>query len=182
MPRNKIDYSKTIIYKLCCNDISIIDIYVGHTTNFKARKDSHKNRCNDSNNKKHNFYVYQFIREHGSWDNWSMIEIEKINCIDEIEARKNERRHIELLGATLNKQIPTRTQQEYREDNKDTIKKKKKEFYEENKDTILEQKKQYRETNKYIIKEKKKEWYELNKEEFNKKRKEKRTQQKELKN
>ncbi len=44
MPRNEIDYSKTIIYKIVCNDLTITDCYVGSTTDFKTRKAAHKNK------------------------------------------------------------------------------------------------------------------------------------------
>jgi hypothetical protein len=162
MPRKAIDYSKTIIYKLCCNDTSITDIYVGHTTNWTKRKQGHKNNCNNPNNEKYNIYVYQFIRNHGGWTNWSMIELEKICCVDEPEACKHERRHLELLRATLNKVIPTRSHQEYYETNKDVIKEHHKQYYEENKEVIAEKTKQYREKNK----EKAKEYYETNKEQI----------------
>ena len=42
MPKNPADYSETIIYKLVCKDSSIKEIYIGHTTNFVQRKNSHK--------------------------------------------------------------------------------------------------------------------------------------------
>ena len=42
MPRKAIDYQKVIIYKLVCNDLTIKDLYVGHTTDFTNRKKSHK--------------------------------------------------------------------------------------------------------------------------------------------
>ena len=70
------DYSKSIIYKLCCKDPSITDIYIGSTTNFIERKCSHKNCCINKNSKKYNMNVYKFIREHGDWDNWDMVQIE----------------------------------------------------------------------------------------------------------
>ena len=38
MPKENIDYSKTIIYKIVCKDINIKDCYVGSTTNFTNRK------------------------------------------------------------------------------------------------------------------------------------------------
>jgi hypothetical protein len=38
MPKNQTDYSKTIIYKLCCLDTDVKDIYIGHTTHFTSRK------------------------------------------------------------------------------------------------------------------------------------------------
>ncbi len=47
MPKTKIDYSKTIIYRIVCKDLSITECYVGHTTNFTKRKCQHKNDCNN---------------------------------------------------------------------------------------------------------------------------------------
>ena len=57
MPLYTTNYTKTIMYKICCNDLNIKDIYIGHTTDFKTRKSSHKSRCNNPNNKQYNFNV-----------------------------------------------------------------------------------------------------------------------------
>jgi len=152
MPRKAIDYSNTIIYKLCCNNPNITDVYVGHTTDFINRKRQHKQNCNNENNKAYNFYVYQFIREHGDWTNWSMIEIEKICCIDSNEACKYERRHLELLGATLNMVIPSRTQKEqkkiYYDNNVEKEQIRHKIYYDNNVEKIKETGKIYRDNNK----------------------------------
>jgi hypothetical protein len=157
MPLKPIDYSKTIMYKLCCNDLNITDIYIGHTTDFKSRKRQHKSNCNNEKNKNYNFNVYQFIRNNGGWNNWSMIMIEEYSCSSLLEATKRERELIEELKANLNSQVPSRTIKEYYEDNKDKIKERKKEYYEDNKDKIKEKDKEYYENNKDKIKEKKKE-------------------------
>jgi hypothetical protein len=171
MPLTNIDFSKTIMYKICCKNLNIIDIYIGHTTDFKKRKYCHKSDCNNIKKKYHyNLNVYEFIRNNGGWDNWDMIEIEKYNAIDSNDARKRERYWIEELKATLNYYIPSKTQQErqkeeyykeykknYRENNKDFIAEKKKEFYENNKNEINEKCKQYYENNKNEINEKRKE-------------------------
>ena len=98
MPKVFADYSNTIIYKLCCNDANIADIYIGHTTNFIQRKHNHKIVCNNPNSKNHNLVVYQRIRECNGWDNWSMIEIEKYSCNDLNEAFKRERYWLEELN------------------------------------------------------------------------------------
>ena len=45
--------------------------------------------------KRHNIYVYEFIRENGGWDNWDMVEIEKRCCRDSLEAKSIERDFIE---------------------------------------------------------------------------------------
>lgn len=97
MPKENIDYSNTIIYKIFCNDSSIKDIYVGHTTNFIKRKYQHKSLCNSSKRLK----IYDLIKKNGGWDNWSMIEIAKYNCRDATEARIREQEHFDLLKPTI---------------------------------------------------------------------------------
>ena len=98
MPKDNIDYTNTIIYKIICNDSSVTDIYVGHTTNFIKRKYQHKILCNNSSKLK----IYDVIRKNGGWDNWSMVEIGKYCCQDATEARIREQEHYELLKPSLN--------------------------------------------------------------------------------
>ena len=62
MPKENIDYSNTIIYKIYCIDETIKDIYVGHTTHFIQRKYQHKLLCN---NLKNVLKIYKIIRENG---------------------------------------------------------------------------------------------------------------------
>ena len=90
MPKKITDYKKTKIYKLVCKDINIIKIYVGHSTNWVQRKSNHKTNCNNSKSKKYNFFVYQFIRENGGWDNFDMILIEEYECENKLkQSNKN---------------------------------------------------------------------------------------------
>lgn len=106
MPRKNIDYSKCVMYKIVCNDFNIKELYVGSTTEFTKRKYKHKHNCSNSKQKEYNFKVYEFIRNNGDWNNWSMIEIEKYSCSDGNEARARERYWIETLEATLNDRNP----------------------------------------------------------------------------
>ena len=69
MPKNPIDYSNTLFYKIVCNDLNIKECYVGHTTSFRKRKTVHKNTCNNPNVECHNMPLYKFIRANGGWDN-----------------------------------------------------------------------------------------------------------------
>ena len=84
MPRKPSDYSNTHFYKICCKDLDITDIYVGHTTDFRKRKTRHKHVCLNENHNDHNLTVYQFIRQHNGWDNWEMVLI-VLNVIAENE-------------------------------------------------------------------------------------------------
>ena len=107
-----INYSKSIIYKICCNDPTVKDEYIGSTTNFRNRKWQHKYSCNKLNNEKYNRRLYVFIRETGGWLNWSMIEIEKYDATDKRHLETRERYWIEELKSSLNNYIPTRTSKE----------------------------------------------------------------------
>jgi predicted GIY-YIG superfamily endonuclease len=140
-----VNYGETIIYKLCCKNPEIKNIYVGHTTNFRRRKWEHKSDCENENKKCYNFNVYSFIRENGSFDNWDMIQIEKYPCENKLQAHQRERYWIENLNANLNCSIPTRSDQEY-----------KKIYYDENRDGLLDKQKKYREQNRDKILEKSK--------------------------
>ena len=160
MPRTVSNYSNSVIYKLCCNDTAVSAVYVGSTTNFRGRKYAHKSACSNTSDKGHNLYVYQFIRANGGWDTWSMIQIEAYNATTKRDLETRERYWLETLGATLNRKVPTRTQQEYREENKDKKKETDKKWRVENKDKKKETDKKWREENK----EKVKKWHQENKE------------------
>ena len=110
MPKDLIDYSNTIIYKIYCKDYNIHEIYVGHTTNYIKRKYQHKMSCNNLNNK---VKIYDIIRANGGWDNWEMVEIAKYNCKDSTEARIKEQHHYELLKASLNSVPPFIDKEQY---------------------------------------------------------------------
>jgi hypothetical protein len=131
MPKTAIDYSKTIIYKIVCNDLTITDLYVGQTTDFIRRRYQHKGH---HKNTKLGAKIYQTIRDNGGWENWSMIQIEEYPCENGNEARARERYWFEQLQANLNLKCPNRSQEEYVELNKDKIKERQKAYNEENRD------------------------------------------------
>ncbi len=163
------NYSSSSIYKLCCNNPEIKEIYIGSTTNFRQRKCGHKSCCNNINDKHYNVYVYQFIRDNGGWDNWDMVLIEKYAATDKRDLHTKERHWIETLGSNLNKIIPTRTDQEYYQNNKESIKDHVKQYSVKNKDKIKQRSKIYFENNRDQIKLYKKKYNEKNKESINEK-------------
>ncbi len=169
MPRLPINYSNTIIYKICCNDVEVKECYVGSTTDFTNRKRNHKNTCNNENDKNHNLYVYKFIRENNGWNCWNMVMIEEYPCENKLQAETRERYWIETLQSKLNKKLPTRNKKEYEEANKDEIAKKQKIKYELHKKEIAKKTKIKYELHKEEIAEKQKIKYELHKEELAKK-------------
>ena len=148
------DYNNTVIYKICCKDTDITDIYVGHTTNINDRIRCHKDNCNYPKNKKYHFKVYDFIRNNGGWDNWNIIVLEEYPCNSYTDALIKERELYLSLKATLNTYYPQRTNEEYHNDNKEYYKVYIKQYRIDNKEKINEKSKQYRIDNIEKTKEK----------------------------
>tara|TARA_R110001632_G_scaffold28910_2_gene76940 strand:- start:1162 stop:1635 length:474 start_codon:yes stop_codon:yes gene_type:complete len=114
-----------IIYKLFCKDAD--EFYVGSSTEFHKRQLNHKTRCNNKNDIKHNYKVYQYIRNNGGYDNWNyeiveLGEYENKNCM-----KARESHFIKTLKPSLNSNIPNRSHKEYYEDNIEKINEKRKE-------------------------------------------------------
>jgi hypothetical protein len=102
MPRLPVDYSKSIIYKICSRDKTITSssdvsirtyTYIASTTDeFVKRKSAHKSSCNNQKNRYHNLLLYAVIRENGGWENFEMIQIEEHPCHNkrELEFREEQ--------------------------------------------------------------------------------------------
>lgn len=172
MPKIPADYSQTIIYKFCCKDTNIKDVYIGHTTNFIQRKSQHKSGCYNEDGEQYNKSLYKCIRDNGGWDNWSMIQIEQVKCNDKREAEAIEHKWVELLSPTLNinkpyamcTEDPVNYKHNWYETNKPAILEKAKENYEAHKDEKIVYQKQYAEDHKDVIKDYQTDYREKNKE------------------
>ena len=150
------DYSKGFIYKLCCKDVNVKEIYVGSSINMKNRKNQHKTDCNNINSDKYNQKKYKYIRENGNWSNWSMIWIKDFPCNNKRELQAEEDKIMKELNATLNMVDAIKDKEKH--------KKKMKEYYEKNKKKIILRVSERYEEKKEDIKIYKKEWCEKNKE------------------
>ena len=135
-----------IIYKIYCLDNQTNYTYIGHTKCFNTRKSAHKGDCCKNHKPNYNFPVYQTIRQYGSWTNWSMIPLEKLDC-DLIEAKIREQYWIEQQQNKLNIKTAFITEQDanikaaaaskiYHENHKKELKEKRKKYTAENKEKI----------------------------------------------
>jgi hypothetical protein len=170
------DYSKLVIYKIKCNDESVLDFYVGSTTNFRSRKCAHKSNCETSKQK-----LYEMIRANGGWINWTMVELELYPCNSSIEARIREEYWRESLQSSLNQRRAYRSEEAqveydtqykvqyyqehkeeinvkcaiYRQEHYDEIKAKKAQYYQEHTDKCKAVTAKYRQEHYDEIKAKK---------------------------
>ena len=137
------NYQNTIIYKIICNDENICDCYVGHTTNFIERR--HRHKIESIKNK---YKLYEFIRNNGGWENFTMLEIEFYPCENKTEARIRERYWYETLNSKLNTNKPISTKQERDKCYADTHKEERKIRDEKNREHNNEVKMKYYHNNK----------------------------------
>ncbi len=93
------DYSTTVIYKISCKDSNITDTYVGSTTSFDSRKQSHKNGARGTYDQTN---LYRFIKANGGWDNFEMSIIESYPCKSNREKIERETQLIHQLKPSLN--------------------------------------------------------------------------------
>ena len=149
------DYSKTVIYKIVCKDVNINYLYVGSTTNLKKRKEYHKSDCYNINSKAYNQKKYVQMREHGGFENFEIIEIEKYPCNNNREAEEREEEVRLELKAGINFKRCYLSEEEKKEYQKD--------WYKANKTQINEQQKVYRELNIQKSKDYQKDYRDLNK-------------------
>ena len=176
-----VDYSKTIIYKLYCNNPDVKEFYIGHTSNLYERKRRHKTCCN-SNTEKNTAYnrkVYRIIRENGGFDNWKFEILETANLKNKDEAETLERDYVERLKPLCNFELPgqfidnniQKYKHENYEKNKEKVLERAKTYYEENKEDKLEYQKNYAKENTEKIADYQKEYRKKNKEELSKQKK-----------
>lgn len=127
---------KYIMYRISINNYN----YIGHTTNFTQRKNSHKSRCINDNNKYHNFILYKTIREQGGWDCCEMVPIEEYECDTIIQARIREEQLRIQYNAEMNARKAYADKNEYVREHKEENKTRCKNWYIDNRDKAVQYK------------------------------------------
>jgi len=155
MENNK--YQQGKIYKIVCNITG--EIYIGSTIDtLEKRLSNHKVKtkrpCKSKQILDRGDYKIELIKDYP--------------CNSLYELEEEEAKYIRN-NTCINIQIPHRTYEEWREDNKEKLSQQQKNWREDNKEKLSQQQKNWREDNKEKIKE----YYEENKKEINKKKSEK---------
>lgn len=98
------DYEYTfIMYKIVPKNPELKYCYIGYTTDFEWRKSDHMKYTTYENDEKHyHLKIYETIIRNGGWNEWEMIELERINCKSKLEARIRQQELIHEYGANLN--------------------------------------------------------------------------------
>jgi hypothetical protein len=177
MGKEGTDYSQGKVYKIVCNTTRLQ--YVGATCQryLSQRLTQHVSHYDQWKKGKKHYITSGQVLEKGDYE-IVLLENCPVKSVDELHAR--ERYWIETLDC-VNKVVPTRTDREYYEQNREKIKEiqrqwvdqnrervsdYKKKWALENKDRLAENAKVYREANKDKVRENKKTYYQNNKEYF----------------
>ena len=149
------DYSNGKIYKIVCNITG--EQYIGGTIQkLSQRLTQHV----ASSKKTCRLCKSRDIILRGDYQ---IVLIENYSCNNKEELERKEREHIES-NICVNKYIPTRTDKEWRDTNKEILSIKSKEYREERKEVIAVKQKEYRDTHKEKIALTQKEYYDNHKE------------------
>ena len=135
MEQNK--YQNGVIYTIKTDN----GLYVGSTIDYRKRKNSHKSKCFNENDKLYNLNLYQNIRENGG--EYSIEIYKMFPCNSYEELIKGEEDVRKYLNPNLNMRKCFTTDEEFKEQRKqytltDGHKERRKAFYQKNKDNILE--------------------------------------------
>jgi hypothetical protein len=149
-------YQNGKIYKLVNTEGTLT--YIGSTCQTLAKRKSNHHESYKLWKNGKSRYITSFKIFDDDEDGCQIILLEALPCNSKTELEKRERFYIESHEC-VNKTRPTRTKNEYYNDNKDKIK----QYALNNKDKIQEFQKQYREFNKEKILHQAKKYYEDNK-------------------
>lgn len=102
MPRQNIDFSKAVIYKIVNRNPDITDQYIGSSSNFIRRRCRHKYNSKTPTASEYNYRLYKHIRQMGGWDFYKMEVIEQYVCESRAELIEREKHYIHHMQCNLN--------------------------------------------------------------------------------
>jgi hypothetical protein len=105
---------KISIYKIYNDEMT----YIGSSQNFKDRMKKHKSSCYNKNDNGYNYFIYQYIRQNGGWDQFTKDIIHECEVKDKTEQRMIEQEWINKNECKLNKNKSYQTKEEKKEQQK----------------------------------------------------------------
>ena len=151
-------YQEGKIYKIISNKLDLV--YYGSTTKTL------KQRLND-----HRGHYKRYLKGKGQYyssfelmklDDAQIILVEDFPCENKKELHQRERFYIES-NTCVNKNIPGRTEKEWREKNKEILLEKRREYIKQNSEKLKKEFKEWANNNKEKIAERQKKYYQDNK-------------------
>ena len=101
MPRSK-NLDNCVIYHIRFIEDKEV-VYIGSSTNFKQRLNTHKYNCLNPKSPRHHLSVYKFMRENGGYNFFEIVPISSFSVNDEIQLRIREREEQDKYPSIHNK-------------------------------------------------------------------------------
>jgi len=89
-----------LIHQYIRYSVKMKQLKIGHTTNFEKRKMDHMDHMIETETSYRK--VYEFIRNHGGWNNWNMIILATYTCKNRGHASRLEWFWWNKIGGSLN--------------------------------------------------------------------------------
>ena len=140
-----VNYQNSKIYKI--ESLLGDKIYIGSTTKqyLSQRMAGHKNDYDNwKNGLRGKVMSFEMFEEYG-FENCSIVLLEEVKCDSKDHLKQRESHYIRTL-VCINKNIPGRTIQEYRKDNKESLNNWQKKYDEDNKEKVKAYRKEYKKT------------------------------------
>jgi hypothetical protein len=112
------NYNESRIYKIYCTLSTINEFYIGSSARYEERCILHKSDCNNINSPRYSYKLYNYIRNNGGWENFTVEVLEKFPCKNRTELNIREEWWKQQKCPTLNNNRAYRTDNEIKEDRK----------------------------------------------------------------
>ena len=96
------NYNESRIYKIWCNLQGVDEIYIGSSARFIERCKLHESDCNNINSPRYSYKLYNYIRNNGGWNNFTVEVLEKYPCNNRKELNIREEWWKQQQQPTLN--------------------------------------------------------------------------------
>jgi hypothetical protein len=109
------NYNESRIYKIYCTLATINEFYIGSSARFEERSKLHKSDCTNINSPRYSYKLYNYIRNNGGWNNFTVEVLEKYPCKNRTELNIREEWWKQQQQPTLNNNKAHRTDEEHKE-------------------------------------------------------------------
>jgi hypothetical protein len=109
------NYNESRIYKIYCTLSTINEFYIGSSAEYEKRCILHKSDCNNINSHRYSYKLYNYIRNNGGWNNFTVEVLEKYPCKDRTELNIREEWWKNQLQPTLNNNKAYRSEEDLKD-------------------------------------------------------------------
>jgi hypothetical protein len=109
------NYNESRIYKIYCTLSTINEFYIGSSAEYEKRCILHKSNVTNINSPMYGYKLYNYIRNNGGWNNFTVEVLEKYPCKNRKELNIREEWWKQQEQPTLNERKAHRTEEDLKD-------------------------------------------------------------------